>query len=128
MDSKFVALVPVLPSSDIARDVEWYQAKLGFEKVFADSIYAAIRRGPIWLHLQWHADTPEDPLLGGSVVRIFVTNIRPMFDEFVRRRTVTPDALRERTPWATTEFGVRDQNNNTIFFVEDLDSCESQPS
>ncbi|HAO45720.1 MAG TPA: glyoxalase/bleomycin resistance/extradiol dioxygenase family protein, partial [Chitinophagaceae bacterium] len=54
--TKFICTVPVLPSSDIARDLAWYKEKTGFEAVFADTMYAVIRRENIYLHLQWHAD------------------------------------------------------------------------
>ncbi len=113
--------MPVLPSSNITDDLEWYATALGFHVVFADEMYAAVRRDNIWLHLQWHAGTSEDPLLGGSVIRIFVTNIQPIFEELVARGAVVKTALRTDTPWRTHEFGVRDPNKNAIFFVEDLE-------
>lgn len=112
-------IVPVLPSLDISRDLAWYEEKTGFTKVWADTMYAVLRREKLAFHLQWHADSPEDPLLGGSVIRIFVQDIRSYFDEFVGRGTVTPDRLRMNTPWGTHEFGFYDLNNNAIFIVED---------
>ena len=111
--------IPVLPSQDIARDTAWYQEKLGFTTHFADHMYAVIYRDNIVMHLQWHADTPDDPLLGGSVVRILTEDIRPLFQEMVQRGTVTENALRENTPWGTHEFGVFDLNNNLIFIIQD---------
>eukprot|EP01035_Chromulina_nebulosa_P067187 gene67187-92044_t len=62
--------MPVLPSADVARDVAWYKEKAGEN---------------ICIHLQWHADTADDPLLGGSVIRIDVKNIQPLFEEFLQR-------------------------------------------
>jgi hypothetical protein len=44
-------------------------------------MYAVLYRENICLHLQWHADTPNDPLLGGSVIRIYVKNITALFNE-----------------------------------------------
>jgi len=82
-------------------------------------MYAGMRRDNIYLHLQWHADTADDPLLGGSVIRIFVKNIRPLFDEFVKRGTVTENTFRANTAWGTDEFGFFDLNSNAIFIVED---------
>lgn len=118
--TKFWGIVPVLPSLDIDRDLAWYHEKAGFEKVYADKMYAVIRRENIYLHLQWHADTTDDPLLGGSVIRIIVTNIRPLFDEMVSRGTVQEHKLIPKTPWNTTEFGFYDLNQNAIFIAEDL--------
>jgi hypothetical protein len=112
--------IPVLPSQDIARDEAWYKEKLGLQTYFADSMYAVMYRDNIVIHLQWHADTPDDPLLGGSVVRLKTNDIRPMFRELVQRGTVTEDVLRENTPWGTHEFGVFDLNRNLIFIIQDI--------
>jgi hypothetical protein len=121
MKTTFLNVAPVLPSADITRDVAWYREKAGFETCFANDMYAVMYRENIWIHLQWHADTADDPLLGGSVIRIFVKNIRPLFDEFVQRGTVTPEKFREQTPWQTNEFGFYDLNSNAIFIAEDLE-------
>jgi hypothetical protein len=115
-------IIPVLPSADIKRDLAWYEEKVGFKFSFGDEMYAGLNRGQHEIHLQWHADTKDDPLLGGSVIRIFVDNIRPIFDEFVERGTVTPNKLRLNTAWGTHEFGFYDLNQNAIFWVEDIQS------
>ena len=120
MKTEFLSTVPVLPSSDIERDLKWYEEKLGFKKIFGDSMYVGIHFKTVWLHLQWHADTEEDPLLGGSVVRIFVKNIENYFNSLVAKGVVPKDKLRMNTPWGTHEFGLYDLNNNAIFFVEDI--------
>lgn len=120
MITEFISMAPVLPSADIARDVAWYRDKTGFDVYFADSMYAVLHRSDLWIHLQWHADTAGDPLLGGSVVRIFVKNIGPLFEEFVRRGTVTKEAFKAQTAWNTNEFGFFDLNKNAIFIAEDL--------
>ncbi len=83
-------------------------------------MYAVLRRQHLHVHLQWHADTVDDPLLGGSVMKVFVGNIKPLFEEFVSRGTVASDKLRLNTPWNTHEFGFYDLNRNAIFFVEDV--------
>ncbi len=120
MQTELISTIPVLPSADIARDIAWYKEKTGFEVFYSDSMYAVLYREKLVLHLQWHADTPDDPLLGGSVVRILVKNIRPLFDEFVQRGTVAADKFRAGTPWGTNEFGFFDLNSNAIFILEDL--------
>jgi hypothetical protein len=83
-------------------------------------MYAVLRKDSVCFHLQWHADTPDDPLPGGSVMKIFVEDIHPLFEEMVERGTVTADKLRKHTPWSTHEFGFYDLNNNTLFFVQDI--------
>ena len=120
MEMAFINIVPVLPTSDIERDVKWYKDKTGFDLVSKDKMYAILKRGGLCIHLQWHANTEDDPLLGGSVIRIFVKNISPLFEEFIKRGTVEKDELRLNTPWKTNEFGFYDLNNNAIFIVEDI--------
>ncbi len=121
MKTEFLGIIPVLPSSDISRDVAWYKEKVGFEEIFSDHMYAGLHRDSIYIHLQWHADSENDPLLGGSVIRIDVKNIKPLFDDLIQRGTVTPDALKTKTPWNTNEFGFFDLNKNAIFIMEDAD-------
>lgn len=120
MESALIEIVPVLPSADLERDIAWYQDKVGFERVSSDEMYAILKREKLFIHLQWHADTPDDPLLGGSVIRIFTKNIRLLFDELVTRGTVSKNKLRLNTPWKTHEFGFYDLNNNAVFIVEDV--------
>ena len=120
MDSGFLEISPVLPSQDIERDVKWYHTYAGFEVLHKDEMYAVLRRENLCIHLQWHADTKEDPLLGGSVIKIFVKDIEPLFREFVKRGTVPEDKLRIKTTWNTSEFGFYDLNKNAIFIVQDL--------
>ena len=83
-------------------------------------MYAAMRRNSIYIHLQWHADIEDDPLLGGSVIKIFVDDIKPIYQEFVNRKTITTDKLRENTPWQTHEFGFYGLNKNAVFIVQDI--------
>ncbi len=121
MKTVFNSIIPVLPSADIERDVAWYKAKTGFEVIFYDEMYAVLGREGLYLHLQWHADTDSDPLLGGSVIRIYVENIGALFNEFVSRGTVKSDTFRPNTPWGTNEFGFFDLNKNAIFIMEDIE-------
>ena len=119
MTTELLSIIPVLPSADLERDIAWYKEKLGFEINFSDKMYAVLYRENICLHLQWHADTSDDPLLGGSVIRIYVKNITALFHELVERGTVTQGSLKINTPWKTNEFGFYDLNNNAIFIMED---------
>lgn len=117
--TSFLQIVPVLPTADVQRDVQWYQEKTGFQPVYTDNMYAVLNRDNLYLHLQWHADTGDDPLLGGSVIRILVSEVEPIFEEFLARGTVAKDDLRRDTPWQTHEFGFYDLNNNAVFIVQD---------
>lgn len=115
----FLAMIPVLPTADMERDIQWYEQKLGFRLSFGDSMYAGLRRDNMAIHLQWHACTPDDPLNGGSVIKIFVSNVKALFQELKDRGAVKDGALSTHTSWGTHEFGLYDLNKNAIFFVED---------
>lgn len=119
MSINFKHLTPVLPSADIKRDVKWYEEQLGFIFYMGQDGYAVLHRNNQWIHLQWHADTKEDSLLGGSVIKIFVDEIGPIFEEMVKRGSVTKNKLHLNTPWGTNEFGFYDLNKNAIYFVAD---------
>lgn len=118
--AEFLKISPVLPSQDIDRDVKWYYENVGFTLVHKDNMYAVLNREALFIHLQWHAGTEDDPLFGGSVIKIFVKNIAPLFDEFVARGTMSPNKMQWNTPWGTNEFGFYDLNRNAIFIVENL--------
>ncbi len=120
MNIEFLNIIPVLPSANITRDIGWYKEKAGFEEYFSDNMYGALFRDNLTIHLQWHADTKNDPLLGGSVIRINVKNIKPLFDEFLKRGTITKDSFKSNTPWKTNEFGFFDLNKNAIFIMENI--------
>ncbi len=79
-NSNFLEMIPVLPSQDIKRDIEWHKKHTGFQAVFGDMMYAGLEREGLHIHLQWHADTEEDPLLGGSVIKLFVKDIHRIFN------------------------------------------------
>src|SRR4051812_31127726 len=105
MKTELLTIIPVLPSSNIERDIVWYKEKCGFEPAFYDKMYGVLRRNDLCIHLQWHADTQNDPLLGGSVIRISVKNIQPIFDEFVEKGVVNKNKFMANTAWGTNEFG-----------------------
>ncbi|MEM9931330.1 MAG: glyoxalase/bleomycin resistance/extradiol dioxygenase family protein, partial [Bacteroidota bacterium] len=77
------------------------------------------QRDQVEFHLQWHHGTEDDPVLAG-VMRIWVKNILPLFEEMVQRGTVTPDKLQRNTSWGTNEFGFYDPNGNAVFVMEDV--------
>ncbi len=94
-----ICIIPVLPSADIARDISWYNKKVGFDTIFYDNMYAILKRDNLYIHLQWHAGTEDDPLPGGSVIRIFVKDIQPIFDEFIQRGSVNKNKFVANTSW-----------------------------
>ena len=117
-ESILTQIHPVLPSADIERDIAWYEEHTGFHCVMRDKMYAILKHGHIYVHLQWHADTQDDPLLGGSVIRVYTPDIHAAVADFVKRGTIVAEKLRLNTPWGTHEFGFYDLNDNAIFIVQ----------
>jgi hypothetical protein len=117
-NASILGMIPVLPSSNIERDLKWYERYTGFKYFFGDNGYAGLRKENLEIHLQFHHGNEEDPIIG-SVIKIFVSNIEPYVEEFIKRGTITQDKLRMNTPWGTHEFGFYDLNKNAIFIVQD---------
>ena len=113
-----LTICPVFSTSELERDIAWYKKHIGFNLTYQEEGYTVLNRDTIWIHLQWHHDNEEDPV-HGSVIKIFVDNIHPIFQEMVERGIVTKNKLRLNTPWKTHEFGFYDMNKNAIFFVQD---------
>ena len=118
MSSKLRHTTPVLSSSNIERDIAWYQTYLGFNFVMGQEGYAVLQRDDQWIHLQWHHGNEDDPN-HGSVVKFFVDDIHPIFEEMIERGTVSKDKLHLNTPWHTHEFAFFDLNKNALYFVQD---------
>jgi len=121
MSTKLVKIIPMLESPDIERDIAWYKEKAGFEVSFIhEKMYVGLCRDDIEIHLQWHAGTKDDPMNGGTVIRIDVKNIKSIFEELKQRGTVTDKDFKANTPWGTNEFAFHDLNSNAIFISEDI--------
>ena len=114
---------PVLASTDVARDIAWYENKLGFKNVYDSSAYqngpidyAVVGRQNLFLHLQFQY--PKD--VTSTDVRFQVQNIEPLFKEYIDKGLVNPERINRKTAWNTTEFGVFDPSGNRLTFFEDL--------
>jgi hypothetical protein len=92
--SNFIKTNPVLATSNMKWDIAWYKEKLGFKCVGGDDMYATLKRD---IHLQWHADSEEDRLLGCSVVIFWMQDMKSLFEEYVKVRTLAKDKLRLNT-------------------------------
>ncbi len=125
-DSKqttFLHVSPVLASADVQKDVDWYKEKLGFTNVYDSTRYqdgpmdyAVVGRQGLYLHLQFQF--PQDMI--STDVKFEVKNIEPLIEEFVGKGILTVEKVHKKTPWNTTEFGIKDPSGNRITFLEDL--------
>ena len=122
-ETRFLYLSPVLASSDVSRDIAWYEHKLGFKNVFDSSVYqkgeinyAVVGRQNLYLHLQFQY--PED--MTCTDVRIQVENIEQIIEEYITKGLITTESVKRKTAWYTDEFGLFDPSGNRITFFEDL--------
>ena len=122
-DTKLLFMCPVLASSDVARDIDWYEQQLGFKNIYDSTHYAegpvdyvVLRRQDLILHLQYQF--PKD--MTSTDVRIEVRNIQPLFREYVGKGVVKEEAMRWKTAWGTNEFGLFDPSGNRLTFLEDV--------
>ena len=125
MPAEITAVHPVLMARDVADAVEFY-ARLGFAVVFRDDPaaprYAAVRRGPVELHLQW-ADASQWAHLGDRpAYRFSAPDVDALHAEFVVAGATGPGAgggpyaAPADTPWGTREFHLRDPGGNVLQF------------
>ena len=112
----FLQPVPVLPSLNIARTVEFYTTVLGFRLFYqAEASYAIVRRDNMELHF-WACDDIYLPENSGC--RIHVLRIEQLFEKYDAKGIVHPNAPLTTKPWRAKEFGIVDPDGNLITFFE----------
>ena len=122
-ETEFLHMIPVLASADVARDIEWYENKLGFKNVYDSTDYsdgpvdyAVLRRQNLVIHLQFQF--PKD--MTSTDVKIEVKNIDSLIEEYIVKGLIKAEKVNRKTPWNTDEFGLFDPSGNRITFLEDL--------
>lgn len=127
MTNLIMAVHPVLAAKDVADSVRFFE-RLGFAPTFQDDVvaprYAAVRRGPVELHLQW-GDADQWKQSGDRpVYRILVSDVDALYAEFVATGGVNPEvatgpwAVPANTPWGCREFHLRDPGANILQFYQ----------
>jgi catechol 2,3-dioxygenase-like lactoylglutathione lyase family enzyme len=116
---RLVAVHPVLASRDVAATLRFYE-RLGFQETFKDApdrpSYAAVRRGGVELHLQWHDSAEWEHPGDRPVYRFLVEDVDGLFAEVAAQGL--PGGMTEvrDTPWGTREFHLRDPDGNGLQF------------
>ncbi len=125
MPAEIISVHPVLAARDVTVSIEFY-TRIGFTLIFQDDPisqrYAAVRRGPVELHLQW-ADPGQWSHSGDRPVYRFLTHdVDALHTEFLTATGLkldndgSPWAVPADTPWGTREFHVRDPGGNVLQF------------
>jgi len=121
--TKFLHISPVLASSDVPRDIKWYEDKLGFKNVYDSSAYqkgkidyVVLGRGNLFFHMQFQF--PDD--MTSTDLKFQVQNIEPLFEEIIAQGLVPPGKITRKTAWNTSEISLFDLSGNRITFFEDV--------
>ena len=114
---------PVIPAKDMTETLAFYVDRLGFTKIFDDATrqgdkvtYAGIDREGFTLHLQAMVPGQSDAM---PLIRIHVTGIEALHDEYHAEGVVAESGPLRTTPWGTLEFGLYDPNGAALVYYED---------
>lgn len=122
--TEFVDLNPIIPVSDVAETIEFYESKLGFTcltpfRPGEHILYAVLKRDSIVINFNYFEGEQlrnvERPHL-----RIQVRNIEPFFDDLKIKGALETGESIDETAWDTKEFVVYDNNRVKFSFYEDL--------
>lgn len=127
----FASAIPVMPASDIKTIAHFYAEKVGFEILYQDDSYAALKRDHVHLHL-WHAgdsdwkDRPDNrPIVSGAEsflagtasCRIEVPEIDEFYAECLEAGIVHPNGPIKNQDFGQRDFSILDPDGNmTVFF------------
>lgn len=110
--------VPVLASLDIFKTVDFYQKKLGFDRVgWKDENYAVIGRDKIEIHF-WKCKNKIFP--ENTSCYIHVNNVDGLYKEMMASGVVHPNGPLQDQPWGMREFAILDGDGNMIKFGQNL--------
>lgn len=114
--SNLVRVAPELPSSDIARSLEYYTNQLGFQvaMIMPGGDYAVVERDSVAIHL-FEAAPGHEP----AAIHVFIEGIDELHGELAGRGANVVQGV-ERKPWGNREFRVSDASGNVIKFTETL--------
>ena len=114
---------PVLPVKNVAKAIDYYVKKLGFKLAFTDTTseqgYAGVSRDDIQVHLQWHDEKEWNQGLDRPLLRIYVNNIKELYDEYKIQDVFHEQTALRETPWGTKEFAFYDLYRNGLIFYRD---------
>ncbi len=110
--------IPVLASLNIDKTVNFYQKKLGFDRVgWKDKDYAVIGRDKIEIHF-WKCTNKIHPKNTSCYIR--VKGVDDLYKEMKDAGVVHPNGPLQNQPWGIREFAILDLDGNMIKFGENI--------
>jgi catechol 2,3-dioxygenase-like lactoylglutathione lyase family enzyme len=107
----FRGLTPLSPAKDVAKTVEFYVAKLGFE----DNGHEGVIRGDVEILFY---QTDDKQLAEWTSFRIHVEQVVALFEEYLDQNLIHPNGALDSKPWGTKEFTIIDLDGVCITFFE----------
>lgn len=110
--------IPVLASLDIFESVDFYQTKLGFDKVgWKDKDYAVIGRDHIEIHF-WRCKDKKIPKNTSCYIQVH--DVDGLYQEMKAAGVVHPNGPLANQPWGMREFAILDDDGNMIKFGQNI--------
>ena len=110
--------VPVLASLNIDKTVDFYQTKLGFDRLgYKDKDYAVLCRDKIEIHF-WKCNDKIHPENTSCYIRVH--NVDGLHAEMKAAGVVHPNGPLTNQPWNIREFAILDEDGNMIKFGENI--------
>lgn len=109
---KILRAIPILPSLDLARTLEFCTSKLGMKEAGRYDDYLVVQRDGVRLHF-WFCDDPKLP--ENTSCYFIVEGIEALFEELSGRAVEFRYPLRLQ-PYGMKEFMVIDPDGNAIRF------------
>ena len=111
--------IPVLASLDIKRTVEFYKAKLGFDRVgYLDENYAVIGRDKFVVHF-WKCNNKTIP--ENTSCYVDVKEIDTLYEELSAFNVIHPNGKLEDKAYGMREFAILDLDGNLIKFGQEIE-------
>jgi catechol 2,3-dioxygenase-like lactoylglutathione lyase family enzyme len=125
--------IPALPARDVAKAVDFYRERFGFDVLHHDGGFAVLCRDEAVLHLweasdeSWRArqadNSPvqsgaESFIAGTASCRIVASDVDQLFSEYQAKDVLHPvsDAGLDDTDFGTREFSTLDLDGNLLTF------------
>jgi catechol 2,3-dioxygenase-like lactoylglutathione lyase family enzyme len=107
--------IPRFPVLDLAAALEFYEKRLGFQRLFLFPEYAGVGRSGFELHLFVVSD-PALPLW--TSCRVNVLGVEALYEEYLRAGVIHPSGRLQHKPWGFREFTAVDLFGNALVFGE----------
>lgn len=115
--------IPVMASLNIKKTVDFYQTKLGFDRIgYLDENYAVIGRDNFVLHF-WKCNNKMIP--ENTSCYVDVEDIDTLYEELSAFNVIHPNGKLEDKPYGMREFAILDNDGNLIKFGQELKEVPS---